>query len=136
MREGLRNENDEPSVGNILLSSQRTTCIGRVGGAALSDSTRFSSNFGFFRLRCLFVFSWSILTLLRFNLQLLPILLKEVLDVCTHRQATIWFFIPSPPLFRRSSLRFFFFRVIVGILLFLTCLFGWACHSAITRKPV
>ena len=64
MREGLRNENDELSVGNILLSLQRTTCMGRVGGAALSDSIRFCSNFGSFRPICLLVFRWSILTLL------------------------------------------------------------------------
>ena len=63
MREGSRNEKSEQSVGNILLSSQRTTCNGPVGGAALSDSIRFCSNFVSFRLICPFVFSWSILTL-------------------------------------------------------------------------
>ena len=56
MREGSRNEKSEKSVGNILLSSQRTTCNRPVGGAA-------SSNFVSFRLMCPFVFSWSILTL-------------------------------------------------------------------------
>ena len=63
MREGSRNEKSEQSVGNILLSSQRTTCNGPVGGAASSDSIRFCSNFVSFCLICLFVFSWSILTL-------------------------------------------------------------------------
>ena len=37
MREGSRNKNNELSIGNILLSSQRTTCMGRVSGAASSD---------------------------------------------------------------------------------------------------
>ena len=63
MREGSRNEMSEQSVGNILLSSQRTTCNGPVGGAASSDSIRFCSNFVSFRLICPFVSSWSILTL-------------------------------------------------------------------------
>ena len=63
MREGSRNEKSEKSVGNILLSSQGTTCNGPVGGAASSDSMRFCSNFASFRLICPFVFSWSILTL-------------------------------------------------------------------------
>ena len=63
MREGSRNEKREQSVGNILLSSQRTTCNGPVGGAASSDSIRFCSNFVSFRLICPFVFSWSILAL-------------------------------------------------------------------------
>ena len=63
MREGLRNGKSEQSVGNILLSSQRTTCNGPVGGAAPSDSIRFCSNFVSFLLICPFVFSWSILTL-------------------------------------------------------------------------
>ena len=63
MREGSRNEKSKQSVGNILLSSQRTTCSGPVGGAALSDSIRFCSNFVYFRLICPFVFSWLILTL-------------------------------------------------------------------------
>ena len=57
MRKGWRNEKSEQSVGNILLSSQRTTCNGLVGGAALSDSIRFCSNFVPFRLICPFVFS-------------------------------------------------------------------------------
>ena len=63
MREGSRNEKSEQSVGNRLLSSQRTTCNGPVGGAASSDSIGFCSNFVSFRLICPFVFSWSILTL-------------------------------------------------------------------------
>ena len=63
MREGSRNEKSGQSVGNILLSSQRTTCNGPVGGAASSDSIRFCSNFVSFRVICPFVFSWSILTL-------------------------------------------------------------------------
>ena len=63
MREGSRNEKSEQSVGNILLSSQRTTRNGPVGGATSSDSIRFCSNFVSFRLICPFVFSWSILTL-------------------------------------------------------------------------
>ena len=63
MGEGLRNKKSEQSVGNILLSSLRTTCNRPVGGAASSDSIRFSSNFVSFRLICPFVFSWSILTL-------------------------------------------------------------------------
>ena len=63
MREGSRNEKSKQSVGNILLSSQRTTRMGPVGGAASSDSIRFCSNFASFRLICPFVFSWSILTL-------------------------------------------------------------------------
>ena len=63
MREGSRNEKSEQSVGNILLSSQRTTCNGPVGGAASSDSIRFCGNFVSFRLICPFVFFWSILTL-------------------------------------------------------------------------
>ena len=63
MCEGSRNEKSEQSVGNILLSSQRTTCNGPVGRAASSDSIRFCSNFVSFRLICPFVFSWSILTL-------------------------------------------------------------------------
>ena len=50
MREGSRNEKSEQSVGNILLSSQRTTCKGPVGGAASSDSIRFCSNFASFCL--------------------------------------------------------------------------------------
>ena len=44
MREGSRNEKSEQSVGNILLSSQRMTCNGPVGGAASSDSIRFCSS--------------------------------------------------------------------------------------------
>ena len=64
MREGSRNKNDELSVGNILLSSQRTTCMGRVGGVASSGSIRFSTKLGSFFLICPFAFSWSILTLL------------------------------------------------------------------------
>ena len=64
MQEGLRNENNEQFAGNILLSSQRTTCMGRVGGAGLGDSIHFTSNFGSFRLICPFAFSWWILTLL------------------------------------------------------------------------
>ena len=63
MREGSRNEKSEKSVGNILLSFQRTTCNGPVGGAASSDSIRFCSNFVSFRPICPFVFPWSILTL-------------------------------------------------------------------------
>ena len=63
MREGSRNEKSEHSVGNILLSSQRTTCNGPVGGAASSDPIFFCSNFVSFRLICPFVFSRSILTL-------------------------------------------------------------------------
>ena len=63
MREGSRNEKSEQSVGNILLSSQRTTCNGPVGGAALSDPIRFCSNFVSFCLICPFVFFWLILTL-------------------------------------------------------------------------
>ena len=63
MRERSRNKENEQSVGNILLSSQRTTCMGPVGGAASSDSIRFCSNLASFRLICPFVFSWSILTL-------------------------------------------------------------------------
>ena len=63
MRKGSRNEKSEQSVGNILLSSQRTTCNRPVGGAASSDSIRFCSIFVYFRLICPFVFSWSILTL-------------------------------------------------------------------------
>ena len=63
MREGSRNGKSEQSVGNILLSSQRTTCNGPVGGAASSDSIRFCSNFVSFRLICPLVFSWSILML-------------------------------------------------------------------------
>ena len=63
MREGSRNEKSEQSVGNILLSSQRTKCNGPVGGAASSDSLRFCSNFVSFRLICPFVFPWWILTL-------------------------------------------------------------------------
>ena len=63
MRVGSHNEKSEQSVGNILLSSQRTTCNGPVGGAASSDSIRFCSNFVSFRLICPFVFSWSILKL-------------------------------------------------------------------------
>ena len=65
MRKGPRNENNEQSVGNILLSSQRTTCLGSVGDAASSDSICFCSNFATFCLICPFVFPWSILTLLR-----------------------------------------------------------------------
>ena len=63
MREGLRNESNKQSSGNVLLSSQKTTCMGRVGGAASNDPIRFTSNFGSCRLICPFVFSWSILTL-------------------------------------------------------------------------
>ena len=63
MREGSRNEKSEQSVGNILLSTKRTTCNGPIGGAASSDSIRFCSNFVSFRLICPFVLSWSILTL-------------------------------------------------------------------------
>ena len=63
MREGSRNEKNEQSVGNILLSSQRTTCTGPVGGAASNDSIPFRTNFTSSRLICLFVCSWSILTL-------------------------------------------------------------------------
>ena len=63
MREGSRNKKSEQSVGNILLSSQRTMCNGPVGGAASSDSICFCSNFVSFRLICPFVSSWSILTL-------------------------------------------------------------------------
>ena len=63
MREGSRNEKSEQSVGNILFSSQGTTCNGPVGGAASGDSIRFCSNFVSFRLIYPFVFSWSILTL-------------------------------------------------------------------------
>ena len=63
MHKGPRNEKSEQSVGNTLLSSQRTTCNGPVGGAASSDSIRFCSNFVSFQLICPFVFSWSILAL-------------------------------------------------------------------------
>ena len=63
MRQGSRNEKSEQSVGNILLSSQRTACNGPVGSAASSDSIRFCSNLVSFRLICPFVFSWSILAL-------------------------------------------------------------------------
>ena len=63
MCEGSRNEKSEQLVGNILLSFQRTTCNGPVGGAASSDSICFCSNFVSFCLICPFVFSWSILTL-------------------------------------------------------------------------
>ena len=63
MRKGSRNEKSKQSVGNILLSYQRTTCDGPVGGAASSDSIRFCSNYVSFHLICPFVFSWSILTL-------------------------------------------------------------------------
>ena len=64
MRESSRNDKNEQSVGNILLSSQRTTCMGPVGGATSSNSIRFCSNFASFHLICPFVFSWSIHTLL------------------------------------------------------------------------
>ena len=63
MREGSRNKKSEQSVGNILLSSQRTMCNGPVGVATSSDSIRFCSNFVSFRLICPLVFFWSILTL-------------------------------------------------------------------------
>ena len=63
MREGWHNEKSEQSVGNILLSSQRTTCNRPVGGAASSDPIRFCSNFVSFRLILPFVFSWSFPTL-------------------------------------------------------------------------
>ena len=63
MREGSRNEKSKQSVGNILLSSQRTTCDGPVGGAASSDSIRFCSKFVSVRPICPFLFSWSFLTL-------------------------------------------------------------------------
>ena len=63
MREGSRNEKGAQSVGNILLSSQRTTCNGPVGTAASCHSIHFCSNFVSFRLICPFVFSSSILTL-------------------------------------------------------------------------
>ena len=65
MREGSCNKKSEQSVGNILLSSHRTTCNGPVGGAASSDSIRFCSNFVSFRLICPSVFClfWSILML-------------------------------------------------------------------------
>ena len=63
MRQGSRNKENEQSVGTILLSSQRTTCMGPVGGAASSDSIGFCSNFVSFRLICAFVVSWLILTL-------------------------------------------------------------------------
>ena len=63
MRKGSRNKKNEQSVGNTLLSSQRTTCMGPVGGAASSDSIRFCSNVASFRLICPFAFSWSTITL-------------------------------------------------------------------------
>ena len=63
MREGSHNAKDNKSAGNIQLSSRRTTCMGRVRGAALSDSIRFTRNFGSCRLICSFVFTWWILTL-------------------------------------------------------------------------
>ena len=72
MREGSRNEKSEKSVGKILLSSQRTTCNGPVGGAASSDSIRFCSNFASFCLICPFVFSWLILTLSSSTFTCLP----------------------------------------------------------------
>ena len=76
MRQGSRNEKSEQSVGNILLSSQRTTCNGPVGGAASSDSIRFCSNFVSFHLICPFVLSWSILTLSSSTSTCLPSSLK------------------------------------------------------------
>ena len=72
MRDGSRNEKSEQSVGNILLSSQRTTCNGPVGAAASSDSICFRSNFVSFRLICPFVFSWLILTLFSSTSTCLP----------------------------------------------------------------
>ena len=60
MREGSRIEKNEQLVGNVLLSSQSTTCMGPFGGAASSDSMRFCSNFASFRLIRPFVLSWSI----------------------------------------------------------------------------
>ena len=57
MREGSRNEKNKQSVGNILLSYQRTTCTEPVGGAVSSDSIRFCSNFASFCLICPFVLS-------------------------------------------------------------------------------
>ena len=72
MREGSRNEKSKQSVGNILLSSERTMCNGPAGGAASSDSIRFCSNFVSFRLICPFVFSWSILTLSSLTSTCLP----------------------------------------------------------------
>ena len=102
MSEGSRNEKSEQSVGNILLSSQRTTCNGLVGGAASSDSIRFCSNFVSFRLICPFLISWSILQL---SLHLPPIRFQVVLDVSTQGSARIWFFILLTPLLWCSSLR-------------------------------
>ena len=72
MGEGSRNVKSEQSIGNILLSSQRTMCNGPVGGAASSDSIRFCSNFVSFCLICPFVFSWSILTLSSSTFTCLP----------------------------------------------------------------
>ena len=135
MREGSRNEKNEQPVGNLLLSSQRTTCMGPVGGPASSDSIRFCSNFASFCL--IYPFVWILDShLVELNLYLLPIWLQVVLDVCTDCQARIWYFLLLPLLLWRSSLRFRFFRVIVGIHQFFTCLSGGAYHSAIRRKPV
>ena len=80
MRDGSFKKTDKQSPGNILLSSQRTTQTGRVGGSASSHSIRFTSNFespsnlAFFLLVADPHF-------VQLNLQVLPICLKVVLNV-------------------------------------------------------
>ena len=57
---------------NILLSSQRTTFIGLVGGDALSGSARFASNLGSLRPICPLFFSLSTYMSSRFTLTCFP----------------------------------------------------------------
>ena len=135
MREGSRNEKSEQSVGNILLSSQRTTCNGPVGGAASSDSIRFCSNFVSFRLICPFVFSWLILTLLsststclpsgfRWSSMSVPRLSQDLVFPSSYAPSLVF----QPPILRSQGHS----RYLLVPRLF----FSGACHSAIRRKPV
>ena len=101
MPEGSRNDNNAQSAGNILLSSQRTTCMTRVDGAASSDSIHFCSNFASFRLICLFVFFWSILTLLS--------------SISTCFPSGFRWSLMSVPIVRPGSGVLFFFRPFFGV---------------------
>ena len=101
MREGSRIEKNEQSVGNILLPSQRTTCMGPVGGAASNDTMRFCSNFASFCLICPFVFSWSIVTLSS--------------STCTCFPSGFRWSLMSVPIVRQGSGVSFFFGPFFGV---------------------
>ena len=135
MREGSRNEKCEQSIGNILLSSQRTMCNGPVGGAASGDSIRFCINFVSFRLICPFLFPWSILTLSSSTSTCLPsgfrwssMSAPKVKPGSGFSSSYAPSLVFQPPILRsQGHSRYLRIR---------RRFFGGACHSAIRRKPV